>query len=209
MRLQTKHIPNILTISRLILVPIIITLILLPAQDIKFLVYSFPFNDVPYYIYLKYLIAGVLFVGACLTDTLDGYLARRNKWVSNFGKLWDPIADKILINSILICFAFQETIPVWIPVVMITRDVVVDALRVQAVVHKQEISANIFGKLKTIFQMLAIIIIIFFFNRPLHESSIFNYYFPQNIVMYLALLTSIISGAIYFVKYTNKSKVHK
>lgn len=163
-------------------------------------IYHINFNGTTYSFSITNVIAALCFVLACLTDALDGYLARRNQWTSDFGRLWDPIADKLLINAILICFAFQGKIYVWIPIIMISRDVIVDALRMYTITqkHAKDISANIFGKMKTIFQMLAIMIILFIFNG---NAQSLNYHLFQNMLMDLALCASIISGIIYVHKF--------
>jgi phosphatidylglycerophosphate synthase len=91
---------------------------------------------------------------------------------------------------------------------MIGRDIIVDALRIHAISQKQTIAANSFGKLKTIFQMIAILVIFFILNSSNPDSSQLNYYLLQNMFMYLALITSVISGVIYFLNYS-KNKQHK
>ncbi|MDR3257770.1 MAG: CDP-diacylglycerol--glycerol-3-phosphate 3-phosphatidyltransferase [Mycoplasmataceae bacterium] len=237
MRLQPKYIPNILTIFRIVLVPVIVIFMLVPFGNI---VYSILNADIANESILlqssfrvNFLVAGILFVIACITDWLDGYLARKNNWVSNFGKLWDPIADKVLINSILICLLFQpyypggeisqyeqygQMIPIWIPIIMIARDVIVDATRMYASNKQIVVPANIWGKLKTVAQMLAILIIFFIFNmvdigtaKIVYSSHQFekSYYGIQNLMMFVALFFSILSGVIYLVKFYKMSKKSK
>jgi CDP-diacylglycerol--glycerol-3-phosphate 3-phosphatidyltransferase len=89
---------------------------------------------------------------------------------------------------------------------MIARDVIVDALRMSAANQNKVIAANIFGKLKTIFQMVALILMFFVFNHN-SEGNPLNYYLLQNILMYVALLVSIMSGVIYFIKYSNSANI--
>ncbi|MDR3330152.1 MAG: CDP-diacylglycerol--glycerol-3-phosphate 3-phosphatidyltransferase [Mycoplasmataceae bacterium] len=230
MKLQPKHIPNILTIFRMALVPAIIVLLLIPPLQIGYygisLYFWFDSADFDTYFHLNFTLAGCLFTLACITDWLDGFLARRNNWVSDFGKLWDPIADKILINSILICFLFQPNkgnasfaqygplIPIWIPIIMIIRDTVVEGTRIQAIKKGVLIPANIWGKLKTITQMIAILIIFFLFNVP--QTDYAAYWFPrdfylwyyliQNIMMLVATAFSIISGVIYVYRFYKPKK---
>lgn len=197
MKLQPKHIPNLLTIFRMVLVPIIIVFMLVPFGGN---IYSLNGGTGDWGFacgfQLNFFLAGIFFVVACLSDTLDGYLARRNNWISNFGKLWDPIADKVLINSVLICFCAQGLIPIFIPIIMIARDVIVDASRMHASSKGAVIPANIYGKLKTVSQMLAIMIVFFIFNSSIHNSQ---WWFSQNIMMWLALFFSVMSGIIYVV----------
>ncbi len=151
---------------------------------------------------LCFLIAGCLFVIASITDWLDGFLARKYKWVSNFGKFWDPIADKVLINSVLICFAAAQYIPFYIPVIMIARDVIVDAQRMSAAKKDIVVAANYWGKLKTVLQMVGIIVIFFFFNAQydvLKSSLHWVFWAIQNLMLHLATIMSIASGIIYFI----------
>lgn len=195
-----QNIPNILLVTRIVLTVAVVVLLLIPNEYFQ-IVYTLKsivtHNDSYTVVTLNYLLAGIFFTIACITDFLDGHLARKYNWVSDFGKLWDPIADKILINSVLICLAAQNIIPVWIPVIMIARDVAVDADRMVAASKNVVVAANIYGKLKTIFQMVAIIFVFFFCNsNSTYEAAM--YWGIQNLPMYIACLLSIISGVIYF-----------
>lgn len=151
---------------------------------------------------------GIIFVVACITDAIDGFLARKFNWISEFGKLWDPIADKILINTTLIAFAIAQLVPWPIIVLMICRDIIVDAGRIYAAQAKKTIAADIFGKLKTIFQMVALILIFFIFNNQ--PSPDLWYWLIQNFFIYLATIFSLISGINYMIKiYHPKHAEHK
>lgn len=150
------------------------------------------------------ILVGVLFVTACITDQLDGHLARKYKWVSDWGKLWDPIADKVLINSVMILIAVHGLTFAWVPVLMIARDIIVDAMRMTAAKNGVVVPANIYGKLKTVFQMFALILILFFFNRDWDvishsKDSKILYIFAQNGMMLIALYFSLYSGCKYVV----------
>jgi CDP-diacylglycerol--glycerol-3-phosphate 3-phosphatidyltransferase len=107
MNFQKKQIPNILTILRILILPILIGIFIAIACDCDTIpIYSINApKNVVWQHNLLFLISGILFTIASFTDLLDGYLARKYKWVSDFGKLWDPIADKILVNTTLIFFA--------------------------------------------------------------------------------------------------------
>ena len=114
-------------------------------------------------IHLTYLIACVVFVVAAATDAVDGYLARKWHQVTDLGKFLDPIADKMLVNSLLVFLCVpstfasgQMTIPVFCVILMVLRDLVVDTMRFVAACKGEVVAANIFGKLKTVFQMVAI-----------------------------------------------------
>lgn len=207
MSFSKKQIPNLLTVFRIILVPIILVFLLLPTSLFPeaYQLYRNPFESIHInnnVFYWNWIIAGILFIVASISDFFDGYLARKNNWVSNFGKLWDPIADKVLVNTILVCFAYLKVIPIWIAVIMIARDIIVDATRMQASSKNIIVPANIYGKLKTITQMVGIIMIFFFFNQSLDLSNTDNivwYYCVQNLAMLFATFFSILSGIIYVI----------
>ena len=159
---------------------------------------------------LVFLIVFIFFLVASYTDHLDGYLARKNNQVTNLGKFLDPVADKLLINSMLIFltapmifapYAKEQTalIPVWCVIIMVFRDTVVDALRFIAAQKGVVIAANIFGKMKTVLQMVAI-------SAVLLNDFPFHYMYPNNenpyltvtaFLVYLATLVSLLSGIIY------------
>ena len=164
---------------------------------------------------LVFLIIFVFFVVASYTDHLDGKLARKNNQVTNLGKFLDPIADKLLVNSMLIflvapsifaSYAFEQTalIPVWCVIIMVARDTVVDAMRFIAAQKNVVIAANIFGKMKTVLQMVAI-------SCVLLNDFPFHYLYPNNVnpyltvtafLVYAATFVSFMSGVIYV--YQNK-----
>ena len=159
-----------------------------------------------------FLIIFVFFVVASYTDHLDGHLARKNNQVTDLGKFLDPVADKLLINSMLIFlavpYAFRYAqgqtaiISVWCVIIMVARDIVVDALRFIAAQKNVVIAANIFGKMKTVFQMVAISLVLL-------NDFPFHYMYPDNtnpyitvtaFVVYIATAVSAISGIIYVIQ---------
>ena len=160
---------------------------------------------------LVFLVVFVFFViASSYTDHLDGKLARKNNQVTDLGKFLDPVADKLLVSSMLIflCapsifahYAYEQTafIPVWCVIIMVARDTVVDALRFIAAQKGVVIAANIFGKLKTVLQMVAI-------GAVLLNDFPFHYMYPNNtnpyltvtmFIVYAATLASLLSGIIY------------
>jgi CDP-diacylglycerol--glycerol-3-phosphate 3-phosphatidyltransferase len=154
------------------------------------------------------LSACIVFVIAASTDYLDGHLARKWNQVTALGKFLDPIADKLLVNSMLIFFAVpaayltgQNTyVPVFCVIVMIARDLVVDGLRLIAVEKNQVIAANIFGKMKTVFQMVAIPAVMLN-NWPFsYFDSTWGVWRISLVLVYLATAMSLISGIIYVVQ---------
>jgi CDP-diacylglycerol--glycerol-3-phosphate 3-phosphatidyltransferase len=158
---------------------------------------------------LVYLIACIVFIVASATDWLDGYLARKWHQVTDLGKFLDPIADKLLVNSTLVFLAIpfgfassQDTfIPAFCVIIMIARDLVVDALRLVAAKKNEVIAANIFGKLKTVFQMVAIPFV-FLNDWPfrLFSSNWPSQLHISMILVYLATAMSLISGVIYVIQ---------
>lgn len=226
---KKSHIPNYLTMLRLILVVIILALILsISRDDIRYAILSdtsgfdhvvytitFKFNlDKPIinYFNIEWLIAGVLFVIAALSDALDGYLARKYKWTSTWGKFWDPIADKVLIDTILIALAFMRIVPISGTIIMVARDIIVDAYRMTAASQNVVVAANQAGKWKTILQMIALILIFFVFNLPVgitdkNPQMVWVYYFLiQNLFIISASIISIVSGIIYIHQINIKMK---
>ena len=158
---------------------------------------------------LIFLIIFVFFVIASYTDHLDGKLARKNNQVTDLGKFLDPVADKLLVSSMLIFLCSTSFapynheqvvfIPVWCVIIMVARDIVVDALRFIAAQKGTVIAANIFGKLKTVLQMVAI-------GAVLLNDFPFHYLYPNNFnpyltvtafLVYFATLVSFLSGVIY------------
>ena len=163
---------------------------------------------------LVFLILFVFFVIASYTDHLDGYLARKNNQVTGLGKFLDPVADKLLVNSLVIFLAapavFAKYVPngdsvisfnVWCVIILVARDIVVDALRFIAASKGTVIAANIFGKLKTVLEMVAI-------GAVLLNGFPFRYFdasWPSGLhiadfLVYLATAASFISGVIYVVQ---------
>lgn len=202
---KLKIIPNILTIFRIILTPFIIVLIFINSNSL----YSFSFINLDNNVSITFFISGILFLLASISDFFDGYLARKNNWISDFGKIWDPIADKVLTTSIFISFAIINLIPFYFVILMIIRDIVVDAYRQSSTSKGVVVAANIFGKIKTILQMVSIIIIYFVFNfKPNNEylSSNITYYLIQNLFVILATIASLLSGIIYVIQINKKLK---
>ena len=156
---------------------------------------------------LVHLIACVVFVIASATDALDGYLARKWNQVTDLGKFLDPIADKMLVNSLFIFLAVpssfvsgQMVVPVFCVILMILRDLIVDTLRFLAASKGEVLAANIFGKLKTVAQMVAIPFVLLngwpfsLFDSSWGAGSI------THILVYIATLLSLVSGVIYVVQ---------
>jgi len=155
-----------------------------------------------------YLSSFIVFVIAASTDYLDGYLARRWNQVTDLGKFLDPIADKLLVNSMLIflavpwAFAPNQSIiiPAFCVIIMIARDLVVDALRLIAVQKNKVIAANIFGKMKTFFQMVAIPAVMLNDWPFSYFDASWGAWRISLVLVYIATAMSLISGVIYVIQ---------
>ena len=189
-----------LTISRIGLTFVILSILLIPWEDFGLVWPSFYVNG-SIVVELKYIVAGVLFIIACITDYLDGKIARKAKKTTDFGATLDAIADKILVNGILIVLAYQGFISVLIPVIIVLRDTFVDALRVLSAKNKVIIKANKWGKVKTIFMMVALSLVLFY-NLPFEIWGIYM----AEILLSIATILSVLSGIIYYIQFRYKIK---
>lgn len=194
--------PNILSILRIILTVIVLVLMFLKSNDV---VYSFAIKDIKTEVSSTFLASGVIFVIACITDFLDGFLARKFNWISDFGKIWDAISDKILTSTVYISFAVLNLIPIYFVLVMIFRDFIIDGYRMFSSKKGIIVPANFFGKSKATLQMISIILIFFVFNEKINTNNIY-YYLVQNLFVILATISSIISGIIYVIGIEKKMK---
>jgi CDP-diacylglycerol--glycerol-3-phosphate 3-phosphatidyltransferase len=163
------NVPNVLTVVRILLVPVLIVALLEKTGD----------GD---------LLAAVVFAVASLTDAIDGYLARSRNWVTTFGKLMDPIADKLLIVAALIALVSLNRLDAWVAMVIIAREFAVTGLRQLAMEHGQVLPASIWGKLKTVFQVAMVLVLITVDGSPLWVD----------VLVWVTTVITVISGADYF-----------
>ena len=185
------NLPNKITIGRIILSVLILIMLLVPWYSLGFEWPEYLIGNVT--VTIKYVIVGVLFLIASLSDFLDGYLARKNNMVTDFGKVADAIADKILVNGLLIILAYERIISVITPVLIITRDIVVDSCKMISGNKGKVVAASILGKLKTICMMCGVTLILFY-NLPFELIN-----FPlADIFLIVATLLSVISGCQYY-----------
>ncbi len=168
------NLPNILTLGRIVLVPVVVVVVLLEAKP-----------DGSW-------IAAALFAAASATDGLDGYLARRRSSVTKFGKVMDPIADKLLVAAALIALVGLDRLAAWIAVVIIAREFAVTGLRVVAGEQGAEIAASQFGKAKTAIQNAAVIVLI---GVPDAGAT------WVQVLVYAAVVITVASGIDYFVNF--------
>jgi CDP-diacylglycerol--glycerol-3-phosphate 3-phosphatidyltransferase len=147
------NLPNKLTIFRIILVPI---MVIIPFLGIDGKIFGIP---------TEWIIIDLIFIIASITDKLDGYLARKNNQVTTFGKFLDPLADKILVLAAMVMLVEMSKLPAWIPIIVLAREFMVSGYRLIAVEKGGEvIAASKWGKLKTVTQMIAIILAILDLN---------------------------------------------
>ncbi len=168
--------PNKLTIARVIMIPFFVA----------FLMYDITGAADKW-------IALAIFVAASLTDTLDGYLARKYHLVTNFGKFMDPLADKLLVCSALICFTAMGKLAAWIVIVIIAREFIISGFRLVAADNGIVIAASYWGKFKTVSQMILIILMIMDIRNTIFQTLITAF-------IVIAVALTIISLADYIVK---------
>ena len=187
------NLANKLTISRIVMAVIILLILLIPFEDFGISIPSFYVMG-KVLVDIRYLIAGFLFVIACVTDYLDGSIARKEKMTSDFGATLDAIADKILVNGVLIILAYQGFISIIIPIVIVLRDICVDALRVLSAKNKVIIKASKWGKVKTVFMMCGVSLLLFY-NLPFFFFLIY----VADLLVSIATILSVISAVLYFI----------
>ena len=187
------NLPNKLTTVRLVSVPLFVIIYLIPYQSLGI---SMPtFDILSTQLSLLDIILFVIFGLSALTDYLDGYLARKNNLVTTFGKFIDPIADKLIVNTALLLLASSQDIHIIIPIIMISRDTIVDAIRLVASQKNIVLAASYLGKAKTMTQMLAIAILLL--NNVIFSAIGIP---MDQIMIWLATMISVISGIDYFMK---------
>lgn len=179
------NLPNKLTLIRIFLVPVIVALLLL--------------GEVGSWLYYT---AGILFILASITDFLDGYLARKNNWITNFGKFMDPLADKILVCSVLICLITKGLSPAWAVILIIAREFAISGFRLIAVEKGVVLAASNLAKRKTNMQTLWVIYLLFPFAWD-------SWKLVADILMVLAVILTIWSFADYIVKNRSVLKEQK
>ncbi len=186
------NLPNKLTIFRIILVPIMVIITFFNIQG--------EFFGIPY----TYWILNLIFIIASITDHLDGKIARKRNIITTFGKFADPLADKILVLATMLILVEMGKLPAWIPIIVLTREFIVSGYRLIAVQKQgQVIAANIWGKLKTVTQMIAIILMFLDINAygDFFTKKLTGYNLVINIlsttVMTISVIATIFSGYEY------------
>ena len=162
-------VPNLLTVVRILLIPVIAAALLSGIES----------GD---------LLAAIVFVIASITDALDGYIARRNKDVTTFGKLMDPLADKLLVTSALVSLVSLDRLQAWVAMVIIAREFAVTGLRQLAMEHGEVIHASGWGKLKTATQIAMVLALIIVDSSPVWVD----------VLVYATVAVTVASAADYF-----------
>ncbi len=187
------NLPNKITMGRIVISIMLLILLVFPFSlcGIDFPKYEL-FGTIS--VDLKYIIGGVIFLIASLTDFIDGNIARKRNLVTDFGKVMDAIADKVLVNGVLVVLACNGVINEIIPVIIITRDIFVDSIKMVAGSKGKAVGASILGKLKTICMMSGLTLT-FFYNIPFELINLD----VANGLLYIACVLSIISGVQYYL----------
>ncbi len=180
------NLPNKLTLLRILLVPVVVLVYLCIPDTVGII-------EANTGLALRDVIAFLIFALASITDLLDGKIARKYNLITSFGKFADPIADKLLVNTLLILMVYVHQVNVIAVLLMIARDLMVDGLRMVASQKGKVVSAGIYGKCKTVLQMLAICFLLLK-NWPFEMLHL-----PMaNLLLWAATLMSLYSGWIYF-----------
>ena len=165
------NLPNRLTLLRIVLVPVTAVLVALE----------------------KHTAAGAVFIAAALTDFLDGYIARSRNLITNFGKFMDPLADKLLVVSAMICLTSLGWLPAWFTIIVVAREFFISGFRLIAVENGKVIAAGWWGKFKTAFSMIMIIVMVLHIDNPV-------IYVIEQVLMWVSLALTVISMIDYVVK---------
>jgi len=168
------NLPNKLTMLRMIMIPFFVLFMAAPFAAGRY-------------------IALVIFIAASLTDTADGYIARKYNLITDFGKFMDPLADKLLVCSAMICLVHTNEIPYWIVIIIIAREFIISGFRLVAADNGIVIAASWWGKSKTICQMAMIIVVLLNFNFAF-------WHVLETVLIYAALVLTVVSLADYIIK---------
>jgi len=183
LRAESTYVPNLLTYARIAAIPFIL---------------YFIDNYSP----VRSFVAMLIYLGAALTDSLDGYIARKYKQISVLGKFLDPLADKLMVSSVLVYLTAMDRVPAWLTVALLAREFAVTGLRSIATTEGLVISASDSGKQKTAFQLIGTLFLLIHFRYPLWGyKMIIDYHAVGIITLYLALAMSWISALDYFLKF--------
>ncbi|MBP5165471.1 MAG: CDP-diacylglycerol--glycerol-3-phosphate 3-phosphatidyltransferase [Lachnospiraceae bacterium] len=170
------NLPNKLTLLRVFMVPFFVILLLAWPDW-----------------FLMRVIADIIFIAASITDFLDGYIARSRNLITNFGKFMDPLADKLLVVSAMICLTSLGWLPAWFTIIVVAREFFISGFRLIAVENGKVIAAGWWGKFKTAFSMIMIIVMVLHIDNPV-------IYVIEQVLMWVSLVLTVISMIDYVVK---------
>jgi CDP-diacylglycerol--glycerol-3-phosphate 3-phosphatidyltransferase len=174
---------NIITIVRIIMVPFFLVILLTEMQN-------------------KEIIAFAIFVIAAVTDSLDGYIARKFNEVSDLGKFLDPLADKLLVSAALIALVYLQEVETWVAAIIIMREFFISAFRFYFLINNASFSASVPAKLKTTFQIVALSILIIYRKLPFAD----HLFILGTVVLYVAVFLTVYSGAEYVIRFSRSAK---
>jgi len=174
---------NIITIVRIVMVPFVLVILLTEMQN-------------------KEIIAFTIFVIAAVTDSLDGYIARKLNEVSALGKFLDPLADKLLVTAALIALVYLQEVETWVAAIIILRELFISAFRFYFLINNASFSASVPAKLKTTFQIVALSILIICRKLPFADQL----YILGTAVLYFAVFLTVYSGAEYVIRISRSVK---
>ena len=174
---------NMITIFRIIMVPFVLVILLTEMQN-------------------KEIIAFAIFVTAAITDSIDGYIARKFNQVSALGKFLDPLADKLLVSAALIALVYLQEVETWAAAIIILRELFISAFRFYFLINNASFSASIPAKIKTTVQIVAISILILYRKMPFADY----FYILGTVVLYVAIFLTLYSGAEYVIRFSRSLK---
>ncbi len=175
---------NIITIVRIIMVPFVLVILLTEMQNKEFIAFA-------------------IFVIAAVTDSIDGYVARKYNQVSDLGKFLDPLADKLLVTAALIALVYLQEVETWVAAIIILRELFISVFRFYYLVNNASFSASLPAKLKTTFQIVALAILIIYRKLPFAESL----GLLGTVVLYVAVFLTLYSGAEYVIRLSRQPKI--
>lgn len=191
------NLPNKLTIFRVLLIPLFVIVFYLPFLNQEIKIFDYEFN-------LMNIIAVVIFSIAAYTDRLDGKIARKRNLITTFGKFMDPLADKLLVASAFLIAIDLHLMPAYLVIIIISREFIVTGIRLLAITEGKVLAASSLGKIKTVFQIILVIVLFLFNYRSTASYVLFTntvfLHLVVDILMIITTLFTLISGYDYVKK---------
>lgn len=191
------NLPNKLTIFRVLLIPLFVIVFYLPFLNQEIKIFDYEFN-------LMNIIAVVIFSIAAYTDRLDGKIARKRNLITTFGKFMDPLADKLLVTAAFLIAIDLHLMPAYLVIIIISREFIVTGIRLLAITEGKVLAASSLGKIKTVFQIILVIVLFLFNYRSTASYVLFTntdfLHLVVDILMIITTLFTLISGYDYVKK---------